>query len=32
MSVEFLPEVVDFFEELAWTLHEKGYFEDYEYT
>jgi hypothetical protein len=32
MSVEFLPEVVDFFEGLAWNLHEKGYFGSYEFS
>ena len=32
MTVQFLPEVVDFFEELAWILHEKGYFDDYEWS
>jgi hypothetical protein len=30
MTVEFLPEVVVYFEELAWILHEKGYFSEYE--
>ena len=32
MKVVFLPEVVDFFEELAWILYEKGYFGDYEWS
>jgi len=32
MNVEFLPEVVDFFEELAWILHEEGYFGNYEFS
>jgi hypothetical protein len=30
--VEFLPEVVDFFEELAYLLHEKCYFGNYEFA
>jgi len=30
MNVGFLPKVFDYFEELAWTLHEKGYFGIYE--
>ena len=32
MTVEFLPEVVDFFEKLALILYEKGYFGDYEWS
>ena len=32
MSVEFLPEAVDYFEELAWILYEKGYFGSYEFS
>ena len=32
MTVQFLPEVVDFFEELALILHEKGYFGSYEFA
>ena len=32
MKVVFLPEVVDFFEEFAWILYEKGYFWDYEWS
>ena len=30
MNVIFLPEVFDYFEEIACLLHEKGYFEIYE--
>jgi len=30
--VDFLPEVVDYFEELAWVLHTEGYFDEYEYS
>jgi len=32
MRVEFIPEVVDYFEELAWVLHEEGYFGTYEFS
>jgi len=32
MIVEFLPEVVDFFEELAWVLHEEGFFGSYKFS
>ena len=31
-AVNFLPEVVDYFEELAWVLHTEGYFGEYEYS
>jgi len=32
MRVEFLPSVVDYFEELAWILHNNGYFGSYEFS
>ena len=32
MTVEFLPEVVVFFEDLAWDLFEEGYFGSYEFS
>jgi len=32
MNVKFLPEVVDFFEELAWILYEEGYLGNYEFS
>jgi len=32
MKVVFIPEMVDFFEKLAWILYEKGYFGGYEWA
>ena len=32
MTVEFLPKVVDYFEELALVLHANGYFGSYEFS
>ena len=32
MRVDFLPEVVDFFEELVLILHEEGYLGSYEFS